>query len=356
MRFILIILFSILGNIVLAQVSFNQANQQSLLMSSSMAGAKNCNRICLNFNNFSGNNNHLNVGLSLDKMSKKLASGIGFYSLYSINKFNKISNDSLSKFKTDNSYFTNQNSILGGVCIAPKYNIKSKTNPNKNWLTFSPSIFIEGNIFTDKSIANIKIVQHNDTTKSNYTSNSISEKTIRYGLGFLLNTDKLLLVYKGSFENSFINEDIVLSNYNLTNQHFNAENYNQNHTLHAIQQTLHFGYSLKKSEESQLSITPLIGLGHKKYLNLDNSIPNYSLTNGQALITKSESAINYKHASLNVKYAKILLGCSFTGCYNTSMSAISIGYQNKSIKTVCNIAKTNNSIIGFELATNFYWN
>lgn len=371
MRFILIALFSILGNIVLAQVPFNQVNQQPLLMSSSMAGAKNSKRICLSFNNFSGNNNHLNIGLSFDKMSKSLASGIGFYSLFSKNQFNKMSSEVLSNFKTDKTYFTNQNSIVAGVCIAPKYSIKSKTNPNKNWLTFSPSIFVEGNVFTNNLIANNKLIDYNrvvystqnptgiqqkDSTISNYTSNTIAEKTIKYGLGFLLNTDKLLLVYKGSFENSFINEDIILSNYNVTSQRFNFNNYNQHHSLHAIQQTVHFGYSLKKSEESPLSVTPLLGIGYKRYINLDNSIPNDTLIYGQSLISKNESEINYTHASLNIKYAKILLGCSYTDCYNTSLSAISIGYQGKKMKTVCNIAKTNNSIIGFELATNFYWN
>lgn len=357
-----IIMFSF--NSSLAQVPFAQVNQMPLLMSPSMAGAKNTPRLCLGFNHQDiVRSKENNYAFSYDQIYRNTGAGIGAYGLYRTINENKTDDRqrSLIAGSKDQPHLNMKNHLLIGIAVAPKYNAYSKRNPNKIKYTYSPSYFIEFENDKTSFIDHLKSLDFYTTEFSSqhpegvatyvhslpdFVHTAVQGTSIKTGLGFQVNTEKLLVLYKVAYVYRHSKETIT--HYQYDN---NKVLQDLKHQLHSIDQSIHMGYSISNGSDSRFSLTPMIGLGIKNYLNLapSNVSSNDTLVYSHDLTSKKPDELNYWHGSISIKLVKILVGAAYTHYYQRAYKGLSAGYQSKSIKLMCNATVNEASKINIEL-------
>ncbi|MBC7389109.1 MAG: hypothetical protein H7329_07865 [Opitutaceae bacterium] len=335
---------------VFAQVPFAQPNQLPLLMNPSLAGAKEKKRISLGYNMVNSQKRQdKNFSFSYDQVSKKLGSGIGFYYLQS--NLQKDKKEGIQIIASTGEFLTNQNQHVAGICIAPKYNIMSRSNPNKIKFTISPSLFFEvGKQYLSKTGQFAYLYQHSTLYNiENPDGIPYGESTVQYardrtditllrsGFGFQVNSGKLILLSKIPFERSSSKEQIDIVQSDLAPGIEKIERHDLQNTLYSFDPNFHIGYSINK-EGSRFSFTPIAGIGIKHYFNLGSKPavrPQTSIYSNN-LTSRQITDINYLHLSANFRYRKFLFGANHTEYYGNIYSGGMIGFQNEKLKIMGN--------------------
>ncbi|MFN8438268.1 MAG: hypothetical protein U0V72_11625 [Cytophagales bacterium] len=351
-------------SILKAQVPFAQVSQLPLQLNSSLAGAKAKNRICLGGNIAStSKEKQNNLALSYDQVVKSIGSGVGFYGMYNNTnngEFLDTIKQKLPNIYHNNSYHLTNSKLYLGACMAPKYNFKDPLNPNKFKYTFSPSLYIE---YGRESVNNLNQIssqqfystlfssqypngtQHLDSTITRYVKYQISTNLLCSGLGFLFNSGKWMALAKMGFVRSIINERVEIHEFNKENNIDKLIFSEYQYLLYSFEPTAHIGYSVGYSS-SKFSLTPLVGAGCRTYFNLpkyatitsENTVRSYDLS------TRKSFEFNYLHASLNMRYGKVLLGTNFTQFNGMKYTGLSGGFQNTNLKILANVGQHHSSI------------
>ena len=362
--FSLCILSAFVFGPLLAQIPFAQVNQLPLQLNSSLAGAKEKNRLSLGGNRTSSSlDQQNNLAFSYDQVIKSIGSGVGFYGMYKSadqGEFLDSIKQKLPSKYTGNTFLQTQSYFNIGACIAPKFNINDPLNPNKIKYTFSPSFYIEygremvnnmnqisskygySTLFSSQFPTGI---QHLDSTVTRFVRYQITNNQIRSGLGLQLNTGKLLALAKLGFVRNGISEQVEIHNFNKEMNYDKLIVSSNEYSLYSFEPTAHLGYSLGYTE-SKFSFTPLVGAGLKTYFNLpvSSTSANENAVGSYDLSTRKTFEINYLHASLNMRYGKALLGTTYTQFNAMKYTGFSVGFQNNNLKIIANMGQHNSSI------------
>jgi hypothetical protein len=355
--FLFLVAFVLVAKHSWAQSSFAQVNQLPLQMNPSLSGGKEKKRLSLGWNTLqTDQKQESNYAFGYDQVVRKLGSGIGVYYSFHDQKNDKLGENWKPLVPNDISglnYLASYQQHLAGICIAPKFNIMSRNNPTKIRYTFSPSLFVEMGKENRSTINQFHTQNFNSTLYSvDYTDgialfdSSVTDyvryKTdlnlFRSGIGLQLNSGNLIVLAKIAFERSASNETIGFQYYNQLTYFQKEYNSQAKHILYALEPNLHLSYSFSKIEDAKFVFTPIVGIGMKHYLSLgtkpDSSASNavYSLN----LTSRPQTEINYKHASANFRYSKLLFGVAFTQFRNTTYLGGSLGFQNKWMKLIGN--------------------
>ncbi len=366
-RFLFVLLFSfILAFEGKAQSYFAQANQVPLLLNPSLAGAKEKKRLALGWNTAKGSQKQeSNYAFGYDQVIRKIGSGIGAYYTFHDQKNDHLAENwkpLLPSEVVGANYLASYQQYLAGVCIAPKFNIMSRTNPNKIKYTFSPSIFVEMGKETRTSIdqfssrtyqSTLYSVEHPsgvamyDSTTSRYVKGKIGLNLIRTGIGLQLNSGNLILLSKIAFERSVSDEKILIGTFNKEQGLSREISTNLKQTLYAIEPNFHLSYTMSKKEDAKFSFTPIAGIGLKHYFNLGTA-PDSSenIIVSRNLSQRKKTKINYKHASANFRFSKLLFGLAFTQFTKNTYAGASLGFQNKWMKVMGNFSTGMENISG----------
>lgn len=344
---------------LLAQIPFAQVNQLPLQLNSSLAGAKEKNRICIGGNRASSSQDQQNnIAFSYDQVLKSIGSGVGFYGMYKSadqGEFLDSIKQKLPSKYTGNLFLQTQSYLNIGACIAPKFNINDPLNPNKIKYTFSPSYYIE---YGRESVSNLNQIssqkyfstlfssqypsgiQHLDSTVTRFVRYQITNNQICSGLGLQLNTGKLLALAKLGFVRSGVNEHVEIHNFNKEKNNDKLIFSSNEYSLYSFEPTAHLGYSLGYTD-SKFSLTPLVGAGLKTYFNLPQSVTssNENAVGSYDLSTRKTFEINYLHASLNMRYGKFLMGTTITQFNAMKYTGFSAGFQKNNLKIIANMGQ-----------------
>jgi hypothetical protein len=367
MKKTLLIALSIILCIAEAQIPFSNVNQAPLLMSPSLAGAKKGLRISTNANGiWNSNIRHSNAYASVDILSKKLRSGLGFYYLFTNGKTNRINvelKNDLGTLLPQKFESAIKNQTLG-VCIAPKF-ISEDGNR-----TFSPSVFFEygnGNQFYKLNDEYSYTYQYSPNqpngvaTKDSltYYTSTVKQQTFNTGLGFSYLTDKLMIATKSSCSMYDTEEQLTHHEFSFAtkNQAVNTKKVNKH--LFGLSNSAHLAYSFTQGKDADFSLTPIVGIGMNHYLNLPQ-IPvstdaNETVIYPQSIIRKSYKTVNYYHTALNLRFVNFLTGLSYTKSQTYEFYGLNIGYQNSHFKLLTNWMIRENTPFG-EIALSYWWN
>ncbi|WP_157446963.1 hypothetical protein [Cytophaga aurantiaca] len=358
-----------------AQTPFAQVNQLPLQLNPSMAGSKENKRVSFGMNALNQDlSKYSNLAVGYDQMSRRLSSGIGAYFLYRNLKDNMMTSETqtyLPDQLSQKKYFNDQKQYLAGFCIAPKYTIKSAKSHYKPKYTFSPSLFLEVGKTTNSSILNFNAkncgeiiyssdhpdgIQLKDSIISDYVQYNFSNNIIRSGIGLQLNSGKLLLLSKISFERSAYNEHTIISTYSYNTKTEQQSESVSDAVLYSIEPNINFSYSFSRSEHAAFVFTPIVGVGMKHYFNLSKSTGDQSGDAYRFLLNNSSvTQLSYVHISANARYDKMLFGFAYTEYFSSTFEGLTLGFQNDWVKVMGTMGK---GIIGkdrnyklFELTT-----
>jgi hypothetical protein len=333
--------------------NFSQVNQLPLQLNPSLAGGKIKKRISAGINKLGHEQyRERNIALGYDQLSKKLHAGIGLYYLNYRNDSSLIDNPFnhfLPEEIVEKKFYRHNSQHMIGACIAPKYNIYYKNIPKKIKYTFSPSVFIEAGKENSSTLFDVRLNTYYNYTFT-YSTNSenysfqwdslhatyriykFANTFFRTGFGLQLNTGKLILLSKSTYSiNAYQEsiEDFFQSSSSTDKQKLSSETFSRN--LSAIESNMHIGYTFSKHKKSDVTFTPILGIGIKHYLNLQPSSTSSDVYRNN-LSNTSLTQINYAHASGNFRYKKLLLGACYTKYFSGIYQGITIGYQSDLIK------------------------
>ena len=368
-------LFIFFLNDVHGQTPFAQVNQLPLLLNPSLAGSKEKKRISFGINGLSQDRStYSNLAIGYDQMSRKISSGLGVYFLYRNLKDKSMTRDAqtyLPDQLSHQKFFNEQKQYLIGFCVAPKYNIKSAKNHHQSKYTFSPSLFFELGKTINLSIVNFNArnlaeiiyssdhpdgIYGKDSIVSDYIHYNFTNNNLRSGVGFQLNSDKLLLLSKITFERSAYSEHTIVSSYSYNTK---TEQYSESFSdavLYSVEPNINFSYSFSRSKYAAFVFTPIVGVGMKHYFNLNKSTDGQSGDAYRFLLNNSSvTQLTYLHISANARYEKILFGFAYTEYFSSTFEGITLGFQNDWLKVMGTMGK---GIVGkdqyyklFELTT-----
>lgn len=330
--------------------NFAQVNQLPLQLNPSLAGSKGKKRISAGVNKISNEQStERNIALGYDQLSKKLHAGIGIYYLNYKNDSHLITNEIkpvIPEQISNKKFYSQKTQQYLGVCIAPKYNIYYKNIPKKIKYTFSPSVCIEMGKEHFSNISNVRFKEYytssfsfsnplgtktTDSIHSAYTRYQFTNTFFRSGIGLQLNSGKLIVLSKSTYSINSYQENIQKCTY--TNV-MALEEYNSDvmqRTLHAIESNIHVGYTFSISKKSDVTFTPILGIGIKTYLNVSPS-SGAAETYRNNVSNESLTQMNYVHASGNFRYKKLLFGACYTKYFSAVYEGLTLGYQSDLIK------------------------
>jgi len=355
--FLFLVAFVLVAKHSWAQSSFAQVNQLPLQMNPSLAGGKEKKRLSLGWNTLqTDQKQESNYAFGYDQVARKLGSGIGVYYSFHDQKNDKLGENWKLLVPNDVSglsYLASYQQHLAGICIAPKFNVMSRNNPTKIKYTFSPSIFVEIGKENRSSINQFHTQNFNstlysvdypegialyDSSVTDYVRYKTDLNLFRSGIGLQLNSGKLIMLAKIAFERSASNEMIYFQYYNQQTSFQKEYKTQAKQILCALEPNLHVSYSFSKNEEAKFVFTPIMGIGMKHYFNLGTKPDNVSAKSVYSLnlTNRTQTEINYKHASANFRYSKLLFGVAYTQFLNATYLGGSLGFQNKWMKLIGN--------------------
>lgn len=333
-----------------AAQNFGQVNQLPLQLNPSLAGSKGKKRISAGINKLGCEQyTERNIALGYDQLSQKLHAGIGIYYLNYKKDSHLINNEIKPIFPepiSKKDFYTKNSQQFIGICIAPKYNIYYKNHPKKIKYTFSPSVFMEAGKEHFSTIANVCFKEYytssfssrnpqglkqSDSIHSVYTRYGFTNTFFHSGIGLQLNSGKLIVLSKSTYAINTYKESLQQCTYSSATALEEYNSTNLQRTLHAIESNIHIGYTFSISKKSDLTVTPILGIGIKHYLNLlptSGSAELYRNNVSNASITE----LNYVHASGNFRYKKLLFGACYTKYFSTVYEGLTLGYQSDLVK------------------------
>lgn len=330
----------------LAQTNFAQVTQTPLLLNSSLAGSMKAKRIATAYNGLDGNDKRFtNLYASYDDHSKLLRSGIGGYYAYELSKSKAIDANFKQELRARlaSQDFENQaRTHRIGLSFAPKYVFK------KGNKTFSPSIFMEYGQTEQKQAFGFKHTTlglmpsdtfYHEANTIRYYKGNTTIRQFHTGFGFAVNTKHWVLLCKTFYSIESGHEYLEKIDIQRFDNTLKTRMKLFVDEFYALSQQVQMGYSFPKNTNASWSLTPMLGLGAKQYLNagkLASDTSTIDAVYGQYQSSKKAGEINYIHASTNFRVDKFITGFAFTKSNDQAFYGFNLGYQTDAYRLIAN--------------------
>ncbi len=332
-----------------AQMPFAHPNQLSVMQNPSLAGARNRVRLASSFNHAaSTNRRESNLGLCYDQTLKKTGLGVGAYYQFSSQAYRRIEAD-WATYLPETKYVETSQFHRIGIALAPKYNIMSKKDPSKIRLSVSPSVFVEyqykrNTIYDYFSKITYRETEYTsehpnglaqpDSSVGSYIKDAFANNVYKAGMALGIHAENIILLFKVSHETDRSSETVAKHDVNLSMPQHRIQSQSFNQTVYSIDESMYTGISFPKRRNTLLSLTPMVGLGFKQYLNVKRGAEAGSKVYNQNLKTRNNMDINMAHASAMLRIGKFITGTSYTQSNHKDYYGVSLGFQSSKMKLI----------------------
>lgn len=334
---------------VWAQLPFAHPNQLPVMQNSSLAGARNKVRFASAFNHAASiNRRESNLGLSYDQTLKKTGLGLGAYYHFSRQAYEHIGED-WATYLPQTPYLQNGQSHRAGIALAPKYNIMSKKDPSKIRLSVSPSVFVEyqhkrNTVYDYFSQVTYRETEYTsehpnglvqpDSSVGSYVKDVFSNNVYRAGMALGIHAENIILLFKVYHETDRALETVVKHDVNTILPQHRIQSQSFEQTLYGVDESMYAGVSFPKRRNTLLSLTPMIGLGFKQYLNIKKTSETEGNVYSQNLKTRKTMDMNMAYASAMLRIGKFIGGTSYTQSNHKDYYGASLGFQSSKMKLI----------------------